>query len=660
MAGASFIDTGVKKANSLPDDVPIYYYGGHGRDLCKPGTDELMIDTVPEDCIYVTVGECGFETAYENIVDIVELFRDSSKESRTILRYPYLFKSLKELSIVSKTKMKNIHVHLPGSKYVVSQLFPPLYFNSDRVFGMIFSGLSEKSLLEKVPSSVESFLNIKDFFTYKYRGKLKPIEETARLISRLKEVFAEYPEIQNLLKKDGASILLHRMFPYNRELSEDSILEYLSELYCSIDTDTFLDFFKGSVFPTEEQVRTLISKYTMGMITGELYPMDILMIDSAIQIDFKKKESDRPFTSKSLMEKYPGIHYNMVCRVVSEKCEKKATLQRTSSNLAEKKRREEMYAKKDFTKFNGDYVMLSESYNDIPKIVDFIIEHKEYLRNLPVNKLKIIIRNIVYEHISQPLVKEKGDTIYKLIIEELFLFKESYTVEELIDDESKIELLNDLFYLLHAKGNFTDVRNKLLSNYLDRVNISSISELPESKHKNLRTLHLMTSLALSPKHREIFNKLIDLLKSNNSRPRSHVVVAEPAKNNSEYENNLGYNNGYYDDEVDDYSIFLDGLYPFIDKEYPKAKDEKNIHHTRQVAIYNYLISKKRSLNILSVEDREKLIKFLTDEKIIVEGPREPPISKKIKKLILPSKYSNSKGGGTRKKGSSKKRYTRKV
>jgi hypothetical protein len=48
------------------------------------------------------------------------------------------------------------------------------------------------------------------------------------------------------------------------------------------------------------------------------------------------------YTTKNLMETFPGIHYFTICRSVADNCEAGATLRRTSSEIENKGRREEI------------------------------------------------------------------------------------------------------------------------------------------------------------------------------------------------------------------------------------------------------------------------------------------------------------------------------
>ena len=46
---------GLAIAKTFPDDVPVFFYAGHGSDNCDPVTRKPLIAIVPENCIYITI-----------------------------------------------------------------------------------------------------------------------------------------------------------------------------------------------------------------------------------------------------------------------------------------------------------------------------------------------------------------------------------------------------------------------------------------------------------------------------------------------------------------------------------------------------------------------------------------------------------------------------
>ena len=323
------------KLDTLPADVPIYYYGGHGEDVCD-ASGELRLATVPENCIYVTSGECGRTTRGSQTGRFASLFRDSTDRGRALLRYPYLEENLKEISRQTGFGVDSLHVHMPGSTYVVSRIYPPLSWNTSKHFGMRFSGISEKRLLEQVPFGVgehvrdkgESELN-KDSL-----GRVNDPEPMEGLFGRLKTVLASDRAAVHYIGRPGAENLFNRMFEGQDTVTRKDIGRYLDEIQHRMQIGTFLGLFQASVVPTQEEVRTILSDDTTALEDGVIFGYDMEYVSQVL--------SEKKILSSNLMRRYPGIHYNIVCRVLSEGCNKSVdpSVRRAVSNTDEQRRRE--------------------------------------------------------------------------------------------------------------------------------------------------------------------------------------------------------------------------------------------------------------------------------------------------------------------------------
>lgn len=252
---------------NLPSDIKIYAYNGHGEDICD-NTGEAIIRQVPEGCIYVTLEECGDLGYYEE--DRILNFQSSDPIAKATFKYPYLF--LNELSskVIPRTNVRRtseaVKIHLPGDNYAVSGLAPFGYWYDKNSIGFAISGLVEKELMEAHPQT--DYPNNK-FGTIEYDG-LKPI-----------------------IKKD------------------------------------IVKYFQASVYPMPEQVREALVAIPDILIPntineGAAYCDRIEEeIEKVLGVFRRVSDKDGPdaFLSNTyMMEKFPGIHYNFVCRSMSQVC----------------------------------------------------------------------------------------------------------------------------------------------------------------------------------------------------------------------------------------------------------------------------------------------------------------------------------------------------
>ena len=90
------------------EDAEIYYYGGHGEDLCDVRTKLPIIRLVPENCIYITISECGFSTEIKGGEE--DFFR--SVESDRTLRYPEVGGNKLAIASILKQKQNWDHIHM--------------------------------------------------------------------------------------------------------------------------------------------------------------------------------------------------------------------------------------------------------------------------------------------------------------------------------------------------------------------------------------------------------------------------------------------------------------------------------------------------------------------------------------------------------------------
>ncbi len=265
----------VEKVLALPQNIPIYYYAGHGNDICDETTHKPIIKQVPENCIYITVTECGLYSE----LDIFESKREGSFRStnpihKKIFQYPYVRDNKKKLAeLIEVSDVNNIHIHFPGMDYVESFFQPAAFWDKneeqwaegDNYVLFTTSGLLEKSKMETNPNpgkeiaseNPESFFISKNEILKKYTDSVHPTQATINEI--LEESFAD----KYILDTDDMNIFIDKVFD---------------------------------------------------------------------------KMTDDTLTNTYMMEHFPGIHYNVICRSVSENCEPEAALQRTVSGQQEMRR----------------------------------------------------------------------------------------------------------------------------------------------------------------------------------------------------------------------------------------------------------------------------------------------------------------------------------
>jgi hypothetical protein len=652
-----------KKANSLPDDVPIYYHGGHGEDLCDPITHELRIDTVPENCIYITVGECGRVTQSDRINRFLTLFRDPSEKARTLLRFPYLFENLIEISKQTGFSKENFHVHLPGSKYVVSKITPPLSWNNEH-FGMLFSGITEKSRIERVSKDVFSHVTIKDndIGESKCLATLNELEETKGLFQKLQRTCRSDYDVSRLLAGRKAEGLLNRMFVGKDTVTKDEIMLFLNKVGNGMTTDNFLGLFEASVFPTQSDVRTMVRENTAGLEDGYLYSFDI---DTVAKI-IKHAYPENKYLVSEIMREYPGIHYNIVCRVVSDDCFISApSIRRIISHEAEQIRRNPdkiiMSSPESFIT-ERDKLMSSNKKKDIDEILNFIKANRDYIVVLPITEVKELLYNIS-NILDDDLKGEKGPDTLIAIYGLLYPINDSYSLKQMeYAIERDKELLGTVYsYTNSAKhASAYDILDPFLSSrvkdYIRRTNKKSAKNISKIEQNELFS-NIYYYLKDNANAISSFNKLFIpdpdpvRLPVNRSRQR-------PSQNQSRGKEKGSKFSSLYTTLV----ARVDGI---LIRDYPKAKDEHNLLYIKQGAIFNTLRGMKDSIARLSNEEKKAFITYLVSKQIVSIDADDSMISKRIKYSIMPEVYPNPQAGGKRRTSTRKitkqkaKRMTRK-
>jgi hypothetical protein len=338
------------KLNAFPANTNIYRYGGHGTDMCDPNTHQPIEATVPDDCILITTGLCGRVTSFNQLE--IDLFHESTEESRKLLRYPYVKENLAELAKRLKVPVENFHVKLPGETYIVSSFYPAAEWDTEHVFMLSESGLCEKRDIELLPYNVKTYSIFKIILPYIIKqvkadisGNLQTVDVAKRLEDYTFEGFQKWDSwrldsLKAKLKSPDRISFFAEIAEKKPVLSEEELKKYLEEYLYKITIKEFIAYFKASTFPTVTQVKTVTNAYYKKKYKKDATPDLILKATDIKTITSNLMNSQ--YTTKNLMETFPGIHYFTICRSVATNCEAGATLRRTSSEIENKGRREEI------------------------------------------------------------------------------------------------------------------------------------------------------------------------------------------------------------------------------------------------------------------------------------------------------------------------------
>jgi hypothetical protein len=108
---------------SPPPEAAIYYYGGHGIDLCDPDTRLPITDIVPPDCMYVTIAVCGEGTHLRFGIESEEnFFRRSDAATLAILKNPGNPANKRKFAEAMNVNVRDVHIKYPGERYVRSHM----------------------------------------------------------------------------------------------------------------------------------------------------------------------------------------------------------------------------------------------------------------------------------------------------------------------------------------------------------------------------------------------------------------------------------------------------------------------------------------------------------------------------------------------------------
>ena len=380
-------------ANTVPNEAPnsfekpkVYVYFGHGGDFCDPVTKQIATAIVPKARTLVTLEQCGISLS----ADIRRETAYFTKDPREIALFeqPFSDNARYKLSNLLLISSDDVHVHTPGMSYAVNLFSPCASFNNANRISMQMSGVCD---LEKLRQYQEPYWAQYDFRTdspskmryidKKYRdNKFYAPQENLRVKSTQKILgqftFEEVEYIKRFrFREEGqielfdylfADLLQHkywRIKDYNayKQLSykeQDKVIFTEDEMntlcaytkfFYGFTLEKLGKFYEASVYPTSQQVVDYIgmaygagerSKYYFfkGNITPKLFNELPKIINEVIEFHYCYPNKcvtpsvDSYLSTKTILEKFPGIHYFHACRnATSPYCSDSITMRRSVS-----------------------------------------------------------------------------------------------------------------------------------------------------------------------------------------------------------------------------------------------------------------------------------------------------------------------------------------
>ncbi len=416
-----------RKLNAFPANTNIYYYAGHGNDVCDPITKQPYEAIVPENCILITTGLCGRVTHFND--KHINFFREKTEESRRVLRYPYLKEALAELASKLTTPVSDIHIKLPGELYIVSTFYPVAEWNSDSNFIVSQSGFMEKRDMELLLNttrtygiykpSIDSIISrlknkssgntiqvFNDVMSFDFDTLPNWFENFPYYLQTIKERFtsAEFKEYTDKIAKEKST------------LSSEELKKYLFDFVVRIQIKEFLDLFKASTLPAPHIVRNIVREYyeitykTPFNVDAYLTPTDVREISTKLKTELTPSNPNAPpevrnkLTTSYLMEKFPGIHYFTICRSVDSNCQQGATLRRTASNTQETERRESVGKALMNRSFNLNYNTIQSASN----VESFLKKYEALISGM--NTKNEFIKELQGRYTPTQTIKKYGGT----------------------------------------------------------------------------------------------------------------------------------------------------------------------------------------------------------------------------------------------------------
>lgn len=648
------------KVNALPEDIPIYVYGGHGVDVCNSYTHEPIIVEVPDNCIYITLTECGLVAYYNE--KLQELFSNPSPDVRELLRKPYLFQNLLKISKISGIPFNSFHVHYPGMKFVVSNLEPFAYFHLRNAIALGVSGLSEKSKMENIYDKLKFISKIKKtiYDVIFSAGDLGDFTKT-KIIEALKKADFKDKRVKKIIETSDLEKQFDAVFPGKEKIYGYQINQLLEEIITVVSRDEILDRYSASVLPTQDSVKELLDTQYPGKEYFNYVDLQNLSTSILEKVNGRKSfifsNATLPLTNYRLMKAYPGIHYNLVCRSVSPECMPRAILQRRGSMNREMIRRDVLASRRLNQKYYADLEKLKEKPS-LEGVRLFLVEQKPHIDTLSpdgrLELLKDIEKILDYPSLENPTL------VFSEIYDSVFPLKDSYTAPEILEtviQDDKLKTKIDIPYDLYTRiVKNLPIRYKTYYERLDKDSFQKLSYAEKQGIYSNLIHHGYLYYLNDDTIRDALEALLVPPYKSAPAPKSAAPPksARAPKSSAPSKSKVVVLRKIYQDMVKR----VDSV---VQREYPKAKNAANALRTKQIALYNSLLSISDELKKLTEDERVHLIDYLVEKGMILSGAKEPIISKKLRYLVWPEKYPNPLAGGhTRKNRKRASRKTRKA
>lgn len=410
-----------KKAKALPHDIPVYFYSGHGTDICnEDGTP--VIKVVPDNCIYITLTTCGKLLSALQI-QILEKFHTKDTSMTEILRTPYIPGHKKKIADFFGQKEEDVHIHYPGMTYIENLFYPLNVHTHKYATFMQSSGLLEKSQFEN-----EDLILLLSVFAdkdYKYYNIIRDLSLDGKYLYReyytkndvfelVDEYYADrdwnvkskYYKDRDLnvkskeqLKQKAYEMVEELFRQENVQHRDDVNLLMLkirsNEIYNKSDFPTL---YKSSVYPKEEFINSLLNWLQLDY--------DILSEDNLGYLGAETEQEN-----SYLMDKFPGIHIAHICRNVQPTCQEQANVRRVMSKQQENMR-ESMNINEQRI---GFYDLLGKIRKNIKQVNTILKENKELIDGFNNSSRKQLFKYIM-SHSPSMNASRKNNIMKKLAL----------------------------------------------------------------------------------------------------------------------------------------------------------------------------------------------------------------------------------------------------
>ena len=405
-ASLQSIAQSIQKGKEVASSGKIYLYGGHGNDVCDRDTKEMVIGTVPENCIYVSSAECG---KYANVnLKLLRLFMSSDEKDKQLLREMFTSEEKrKEFANKIGISPDSLHIHYPGMKYVVNNFVPFTYFDDKDIKFILPSGLMEKTKMEQFVESDLHYQFVPDHIE-EVSKLTTPEYPRDELFDKLKYFFDTSPAMVALLNTLIVRMIFEQtvLHKYPQEkLPLSAVVPFLNKIYNRFTREIIVNQFQASVIPTKENIERILRDKDL------VASKDFVIIVEAIQYILKEPKnfnmdhnSNSPLTNTNLMANFPGIHFNFTCRGVNSECEEKTATRRLASNQNSSMVKTELSKKPNVLGDDFDYVL--ERVEDL-----MVREHK----NIQAKRLAIYNSLTSIKSVVQKLNPKEQEEIIKYL-----------------------------------------------------------------------------------------------------------------------------------------------------------------------------------------------------------------------------------------------------